>query len=147
MLIRFDPFRDFDRLAQEAFGTAARQSMMPMDAYRAGDEFVIHFDLPGVDPSSIDLTVEKDVLNVSAERSWQPDDSKQVLVSERRQGRFTRQLLLGDSLDADRVEADYRDGVLTVRLPVAEQAKPRKVSVTARNGEQAAIDTGSRDRS
>jgi HSP20 family protein len=107
---------------------------MPMDAYRRGDQFVVHFDLPGVDPNSIDITVEKNVLTVKAERSWQPTEGEQVLVSERPQGSFTRQLFLGEGLDADRIEARYDNGVLTLTVPVAEQAKARKVAVT--NGGQ-----------
>ena len=129
-MMRFDPFRELDRLTQ-AFGTGVRPVAMPMDAYRQGDHFVVHFDLPGVDPSSIDLTVEKNVLTVSASRQWQQADDQQVLVSERPQGSFSRQLFLGESLDANRIQASYDNGVLTVRIPVAEQAKPRKVEITA----------------
>jgi len=104
---------------------------MPMDAYRKGDQFVVHFDLPGVDPSSIDLTVEKNVLTVSAERRWQASEDEQIVASERPQGQFSRQLFLGESLDAERVEARYDQGVLTITIPVAEQAKPRKVEVSS----------------
>jgi HSP20 family protein len=131
MLMRTDPFREFDRLTQQAFGTRFRPSAMPIDAYRQGDEFVVHFDLPGVDPSSIDLTVEKNVLSVSAERRWEAAEDIQIVASERPQGTFNRQLFLGEGLDADRVEASYENGVLTVRIPVAEQAKPRKVEISA----------------
>ena len=134
MLLRSDPFRELDRFAQEAFGTRLRPSVMPMDAYRKDDQFVVHFDLPGVDPSSIDLTVEKNVLTVSAERQWQPGENHQVLASERLQGNFRRQLFLGEGLDTEHVEAAYDDGVLTVTIPVAEQAKPRKVEVTSGGG-------------
>src|SRR3546814_18125153 len=101
---------------------------MPLDAYRDGDRFVIHVDLPGVDPDSVDLTVEKNVLTVSAERRWERGDNQQVLVSERPQGSFSRQLFLGEGLDTDRIEAGYDPGVLTVRVPIAEQAKPRTVA-------------------
>ena len=131
MLMRSDPFRELDRVA---FGTRMRPSVMPMDAFREGDHFVVHFDLPGVDSSSIDLTVEKNVLTVSAERQWQPGENQQVLASERPQGRFSRQLFLGEGLDTERVEAAYDNGVLTVTIPVAEQAKPRKVEVTSGGG-------------
>jgi HSP20 family protein len=134
MLMRTDPFRELDRFAQQAFGTRARPAAMPMDAYRQGDHFVVHFDLPGVDPASIDLTVEKDVLTVSTERRWEPAEDAQVVASERPQGSFSRQLFLGKGLDADRVEASYRDGVLTVTIPVAEQAKPRKVQISRHDG-------------
>ena len=139
MLMRFDPFRELDRLAEQTWG-GARLPAMPMDAYRRGDHFVVHFDLPGVDPSSIDLTVEKNVLTVSAERHWEPDEGNQVVVAERPQGRFSRQLFLGEGLDADGIEATYDGSVLTVRVPVAEQAKPRKVQVTAGGGSPTAID-------
>lgn len=129
MLMRFDPFREFDRLTEGLW--SGRQPVMPMDAYRHGDEFVVHFDLPGVDPSSIDLTIEKDVLTVTAERTWQRQDGVQVIASERAQGRFRRQLFLGEGLDADHVDASYDDGVLTIRLPVADHAKPRRVEISS----------------
>lgn len=127
MLMRFDPFRELDRRAQQP--GADRPTVMPMDAYRRGDEFVVHFDLPGVDPDSIDLTVEKNVLTIRAERQWQPGDDDEVLVSERPKGSFSRQLFLGESLDTDRISARYDQGVLTIKIPVAEKAKPRKVAI------------------
>ena len=130
MLMRFDPFRDLDRLTQQAFGTGSRVPAMPMDAYRHGDRFTVHFDLPGVDAGSIDLTVEKNVLTVSAERSWQRQEGDEVVVSERPQGSYKRQLFLGETLDSDRIEASYDNGVLTITIPVAEQAKARKVEVS-----------------
>jgi HSP20 family protein len=141
MLMRSDPFRELDRITQQVFGTPARPTAMPMDAYRHGDQFVVHFDLPGVDASSVDLTVEKNVLTVSAERRWQTSEDEQIVASERPQGTFSRQLFLGESLDADRVEARYDNGVLTVTIPVAEQAKPRKVEVSV-TGKSKAIETG-----
>ena len=131
MLMRTDPFREFDRLTQQAFGTKFRPAVMPMDAYRQDDQFVVNFDLPGVDPSTIDLTVEKNVLSVSAERRWEAAEDVQIVASERPQGTFNRQLFLGEGLDADRVEASYDNGVLSVTIPVAEQAKPRKVAISA----------------
>ena len=139
MLMRFDPFRELDRLAEQTW--SGRSPVMPMDAYRRGDHFVVHFDLPGVDPSSIDLTVEKNVLTASAERHWEHAEDDEVVVAERPQGQFTRQLFLGEGLDAEAIEATYDGGVLTVRVPVAEQAKPRKVEVTT-SGSAAAIETG-----
>jgi len=142
MLMRFDPFRELDRLTQ-AWGSAVRSAAVPMDAYRHGDQFVVHFDLPGIDPSSIDLTVEKKVLTVSASRQWQPAEDEQVLVNERPQGTFTRQLFLGESLHGEGVQAGYDNGVVTVTIPVAEQAKPRKVAITAGGGQQPAIEASS----
>lgn len=143
MLMRTDPFRELDRLTQQAFGTRSRPAVMPMDAYREDDHFVVHFDLPGVDPSSVDLTVEKNVLTVTAERQWQPNEDQQVVASERPQGTFNRQLFLGEGLDVEKVEASYENGVLTVTIPVAEQAKPRKVQISAGNGKVKAIETSS----
>ena len=140
MLMRFDPFKDLERWAQQ-LSAGTRSPVMPMDAYRQGDHWVATFDLPGVDPASIELTIDKNVLTVRAERSWQTQEGEQVLVAERPQGVFTRQLYLGDGLDADHVEASYEAGVLTVRLPVAEQAKPRKVEITSGGG-QKAIEAG-----
>jgi len=141
MLMRTDPFRELDRLTEQVLGTRARPAVMPMDAYREGEHFVVHFDLPGVDPSSIDLTVEKNVLTVTAERGWQPNENQQVVASERAQGTFRRQLFLGEGLDTEHVEASYDNGVLTVTIPVAEQAKPRKVQISAGNGKAKAIES------
>ena len=143
MLMRFDPLRDFDRLVQP---TAARSRLpvMPMDAYRREDRFVVHFDVPGVDPSSIELTVEKNVLTVSADRRWEPAEGDEVLISERPQGSFSRQLFLGEGLDADRIEATYDNGVLSVTVPVAEQAKPRRVEISSSGrGKSQAIEADS----
>lgn len=127
MLMRFDPFREFDRLAGEV--ATPRRPVMAMDAYRHGDAVTVHFDLPGVDRDSIDVTVEKNQLVVSAERAWRPSDDDEVVASERPQGSFSRTLFLGDGLDSDQIDADYTDGVLTLTIPVAETAKPRKISV------------------
>ncbi len=136
MLMRFDPFRDVERWARQLSGGTGH-AVMSMDAYRQGDHWVAAFDLPGVDPESIDVTVENNVLTVRAQRSWQPQEGEQVVVSERPQGVFTRQLYLGEGLDSDHIAASYEAGVLTVRLPVAEQAKPRKVAITTGGGQQA----------
>ena len=119
--------------------------VMAMDAYRHGDAFVVHFDLPGVDASSIDLTVEKNVLTVSAERNWQAGEGYQVVANERPQGRFSRQLFLGEGLDYDHITAGYDHGVLTVTIPVAEAAKPRKVEIQAGDGGQRAITAEARE--
>ena len=129
MLLRTtDPFRDLDRLAQQILGTATRPATMPMDAWRQGDHFVIEFDLPGVSPETIDLDVERNVLTVRAERLPRNGDWE-MLTSERSRGMFSRQLVLGDNLDLDRIQADYADGVLRLVVPVAERAKPRKIEV------------------
>jgi HSP20 family protein len=130
-LMRFDPFRDFDRLAEQMMlgGGRGGPRSFPMDAYRRGDQFFVHLDLPGVDADSIDLTAENNVLTVTAERRFEPEDGDQVLIRERPQGEFTRQLLLGENLDVDNVEANYEDGVLTLAIPVAEKGKPRRISV------------------
>jgi HSP20 family protein len=134
MLMRTDPFRDFDRLTQQVFGspgTWSKPAVMPMDAYRNGDEFVVAFDLPGVDPSAIDLDVERNVLTVKAERRpVVTADDVQMQVAERPLGVFSRQLFLGDTLDTDRIRADYDAGVLTLRIPIAEKAKPRRIEIT-----------------
>ncbi|MFF1305347.1 Hsp20/alpha crystallin family protein [Streptomyces sp. NPDC058307] len=130
MLMRTDPFREFDRLAQQVLGSTARPAAMAMDAYRSGDEFVVHFDLPGVDPETIDLDVERNVLNVRAERRVPAPEGAEMIVAERPTGSFTRQLFLGDTLDTERIDASYDAGVLTLRIPVAEQAKPRRIQIT-----------------
>jgi HSP20 family protein len=130
MLMRTDQLRDFDRLAQQLFGTAARPVAMPMDAFREGDRFIIRFDMPGIDRDSIDLTVEQNVLTVRAERADVPSDGAEIIVAERPSGTFTRQLFLGETLDADDLSADYTAGVLTLSIPVRESAKPRKIEVT-----------------
>ena len=143
MLMRTDTFRDFDRLAQQVFGTPTRPAAMPIDAFRKGDAFVVQFDLPGIDTSSIDLTVERNVLTVHAERRREEADGVELLIGERPQGTFSRQLFLGDTLDTDRIEAEYRDGVLTLRLPVTEKAKPRRVPIQAPEGRATAIDASS----
>lgn len=142
MLMRTDPFRELDRLTQ-ALGTVSRPAAMPIDAYRLGDEFIVEFDLPGVAPDSIDLTVEKNVLTVHAERRRSLHDGVEMLLGERPHGRFSRQLFLGETLDTDHIDARYTDGVLTLKVPVAERAKPRRVTVRA--GESSdAIDVGER---
>ncbi|GAA2419743.1 Hsp20/alpha crystallin family protein [Streptomyces glaucus] len=129
MLMRTDPFRELDRLAQQVLGSA-RPSAMAMDAYRSGDDFIVHFDLPGIDPESIELDVERNVLNVRAERRSPAPEGSEMLVAERPTGTFTRQLFLGDTLDTERIDASYDAGVLTLRIPVAEQAKPRRIQIT-----------------
>jgi HSP20 family protein len=130
MLMRTDPFRDLDRWAQALADGQARPAAMPMDAYRDSNSFVVHLDLPGVDAGSIDLTVERNVLTVHAERKPPIGDGAERVVSERAYGVFNRQLFLGETLDVDNLGASYDDGVLTITIPIAEQAKPRKVTIT-----------------
>jgi HSP20 family protein len=130
MLMRTDPFRDFDRLTEAVLGTRARPAVMPMDAYREDGNFVVHLDLPGVTPDSIDLTVEQNVLTVHAERKAPPGDSAEKVVDERPYGVFSRQLFLGETLDTDRLNASYDAGVLTITIPIAEKAKPRRIEVS-----------------
>ena len=141
MLMRTDPFREFDRLTQQVLGgngTAARPTVMPMDAWREGDTFHVEFDLPGVDTSSIDLDVERNVVTVNAERP-KLDDNKERLAAERPRGTFSRQLVLGDNLDTDKITANYDAGVLALEIPVAESAKPRKIEVSDGGSEQQSI--------
>ncbi len=139
MLMRTDPFRDIDRLTQRILGEASRPAAMPIDAYRDGDVFVVCFDLPGVRADSIDLEVERNVLTVTAERPDTVRDRGSVVVAERPTGTFSRQLFLGETLETDAIRADYTDGVLTLRIPVAEQAKPRKISVSRGEGQPHSI--------
>ena len=140
MLMRTDPFRELDRITQQVFGTngtRARPSLMPMDAWRDGDTFHVEFDLPGVDPGSIDLDVERNVVTVRAERPAREGDDTELLAAERPRGVFSRQLFLGDNLDADKINAGYEAGVLSLTIPVAEQAKPRKIEITSSSDQQA----------
>lgn len=137
MLMRTDPFRELDRLTQQVFGTATRPAAMPMDAYRKGDHFYVEFDLPGVKPDSIDLTVEQNVLTVHAERPPLEPDGLESLVTERPAGTFTRQVFLGETLDAENIDADYTAGVLRLSIPVREAAKPRRVAISTGDTAQA----------
>ena len=138
MLMRTDPFRDLDRLTQQILGTAARPAVMPMDAWREGDRFVVEFDLPGIQVDSIDLDVERDTVTVRAERPGL-DDQREMMASERPRGVFSRQLFLGENLDADKIEAHYDTGVLRLTIPVAERAKPRKIEISGGNAERKAV--------
>jgi HSP20 family protein len=141
MLMRTDPFRDLDRITQQMFGTngtLARPSVMPMDAWRDGDTFQVEFDLPGVTPDSIDLDVERNVVTVKAERPGRASDAE-LIAAERPRGVFSRQLILGDNLDTTRIQASYDSGVLTLKIPVAEKAKPRKISITSNGDDRQVI--------
>ncbi len=139
MLTSFDPFfRDFDRMAEGLLGRRAMApSWMPVDAYRSGDHFVVRFDLPGVEPDTVDLTVERNVLSVRAERQWAPSEGEQVVLCERPQGTYSRQLYLSDNLDTDHIEASYDYGVLTVTIPVLEKAKARKLQISTGTKQEA----------
>ncbi|MDH6542802.1 MULTISPECIES: Hsp20/alpha crystallin family protein [Streptomyces] len=137
MLMRTDPFRELDRMAQQLVGpgTWSKQSVMPMDAYREGDEYVVAFDVPGVTADAIDIDVERNMLTVKAERRpTAKADNVKMELSERPLGVFSRQIMLADTLDTERIQADYEAGVLTLRIPIAERAKPRKVSIGAGSG-------------
>jgi HSP20 family protein len=145
MLMRTDPFRELDRLTQQVFGnspgTWSRPTAMPMDAYRDGDRFVVRFDLPGVPADAIDLDVERNVLTVKAERRPPATgEHVEMQVAERPFGAFSRQLFLGDTLDTEHIEASYDAGVLTLRLPIAEKAKPRKIAISNTDSEPRQID-------
>jgi HSP20 family protein len=134
MLMRTDPFRDIDRMFEQFAGTATRPAVMHVDAERDGDWFHVYFDLPGVDPETIDLTVERNVLSVRAQRQRNPREGVEPVIAERPMGVFTRQLFLGDTLDTEQLEADYDNGVLHLRIPVSDSAKPRRISVAAGQG-------------
>jgi HSP20 family protein len=130
MLVRFDPFRDFDRLAGEMLGAARTPALMPMDCLRAGDTVIVRFDLPGIDADSLEVSTENNTLTVRAERHRRDPEGVAYLLSERPSGSYSRQLVLGEGLDVEAIRAEYRDGVLTLTVPVAEQAKPRKVEIS-----------------
>ncbi len=127
MLLRFDPFAEFDRMTRGA--NAPATGFMAADGYRQDDTFVLHLDLPGVDSDSIDMTIEKNALTVSVERTWERSEELQLMMQERPTGTFTRRFFLGEALDTDNVEAGYDHGVLTITIPVREQAKARKIAV------------------
>ena len=139
MLMRSDPFRELDALAQQIAGTIARPTAMPMDAYRSGEAFLVLFDLPGVAADSIELTVEQNVLTVHATRQRPTAEKVEMLAAERPHGTFSRQLFLGETLDTEHIDANYSDGVLTLRIPVTERAKPRKVTVSSDRREPVSI--------
>ncbi len=135
MLMRTDPFRDLDRFTQQVLGTAARPTVMPMDAWREGEEFVVEFDLPGIKEDSLDLDIERNVVTVRAERP-DVDPGREMLAAERPRGVFSRQLVLGENLDTEKIAASYDGGILRLRIPVAERAKPRKIAVNRSNDRQ-----------
>jgi HSP20 family protein len=138
MLIQNDPFRDFENLFGASRHTTTPRASMPMDAYRRGDNVWVHIDMPGVSSETLDINVERSVLTVTAERTWNSEESDKPYLSERYQGTLGRQVHLGEGLDAEGIEADLHDGVLTLRIPVAEKAKPRKIQVNTGTAEEAA---------
>lgn len=139
MLMRTDPFRNLDRLAEQVFGTPTRPAAMAMDAWREGDTFEVEFDLPGIDPETIDLDVERNVVTIKAERPAL-DKDLDMLASERPRGVFSRQLVLGENLDTEHIEAGYDAGVLRLHIPVTEKAKPRKIEITSTSTDRQALD-------
>ncbi len=130
MLMRTDPFRDLDRLTRQLLGTASQPAVMPMDAWQEGEQFVVEFDLPGMDPDSLDLDVDRNVLTVHAERPVRASEAE-MIAAERPRGVFRRQLFLGENLDTDNIEAGYDAGVLRLTIPLAERAKPRKIEISS----------------
>jgi HSP20 family protein len=138
MLMRFETFRGYDQITEELL-SQRRVRQIPVDAYRRGNEFKVHLDLPGVDPGSIELTVEKDILAVRATRTWARAEGDQIQMAERGEGEFSRQLFLGESLDREHITATYENGVLTATIPVAEEAKPHQVEITHAGGELPAL--------
>lgn len=143
MALGYDPFREYEQLVQQLLSGGRVPRSFPMDAYRRGEEFIVHLDLPGVDPGSIDITVESGMLTVSSERRSEQKDEDEIIVSERPQGRFNRELRLGSAIDVDNIGASYEGGVLTLTLPVSERAKPRTIQVQAGNEVQREIQPGS----
>lgn len=136
-MMRIDPFRELDRLSQELLrGTLARPVALTMDAWKDDETFVIEFDIPGVDSDSIDLDIERNVLTVTAERQSRTQEDVEVIAEERATGKFRRQVMLSDNLDPDAAQAQYINGVLTVRIPVAEKAKPRKIEISSHNDQK-----------
>jgi HSP20 family protein len=143
MLMRTDPFRDLDRFTQQVLGTAARPAVMPMDAWREGDAFFVEFDLPGIDQDSLDLDIERNVVTVRAQRPA-VDPNREMLATERPRGVFSRQLVLGENLDTDRIEASYQEGVLRLHIPVAEKAKPRKITIGRSDSHQHTLNSNAK---
>lgn len=144
MLVQTDPFRDFDAFFDRLAGSARTSARaMPMDAYRRGEDVWVHVDLPGIAAESLEISVERSVLTLTAQRQWRREEGDQLYLNERPTGTFRRQLNLGEGLDVEQIEADYHDGVLTLRIPVAERAKPRRISVKAGDGQRQAIDAAS----
>jgi HSP20 family protein len=147
MLLQNDPFRDIDAWFDRMTGRTASNGQwpMPMDAYKRDNDLWVDIDLPGVSAESVEINVERNVLTVSAQRDWDRKEGDQIYLAERHRGTFRRQVHLGDGLDADRIEAHYNDGVLTLRIPVAQAAQPKKIQVQTGGGSSKAIDASSTD--
>ena len=145
MLMRTDPFREVDRDTQRLSGTRAQPIAMPMDAFRQGDEFIVEVDLPGIAAETIDLTINHNVLTVQASRGRSAQEGVEMLIAERPTGEFSRQLLLAETLDAAHITADYADGVLRIRVPIAEKARPRRLNVTTAPSTARAIEPQTAD--
>ncbi|WP_406236382.1 Hsp20/alpha crystallin family protein [Nocardia sp. NBC_01009] len=146
-MLRFDPFHDIDTVARqllgEAAGTTRAPRFMPMDLFRAGDHYVLNADLPGVDPGSVDVSVDNGTLTLRAQRSTPSDEGVQWIASERFAGTFMRQLSLGENVDADKISATYNNGVLSVTIPIAEKAKPRRIEISGSSSQPKTIEAGS----
>ncbi|MFI9406498.1 Hsp20/alpha crystallin family protein [Nocardia sp. NPDC052316] len=146
-MLRFDPFHDMDTVARQLLGEAAGSSraprFMPMDLFKAGDHYVLHADLPGVDPGSVDVSVDNGTLTLRAQRSAPSEEGVQWIASERFAGNFMRQISLGDNVDAEKISATYNNGVLSVTIPIAERAKPRRIEVASGSSQQKTIEAGS----
>lgn len=146
-MLRFDPFHDIDAVARqllsEATGTSRAPRFMPMDLFKAGDHYVLNADLPGVDPGSVDVSVDNGTLTLRAQRTAPSEEGVQWIASERFSGTYMRQLSLGDNVDTDNISATYNNGVLSVTLPIAERAKPRRIEITGGGSGQRTIEAGS----
>jgi HSP20 family protein len=140
--MRFDPFRDLDRFSERMFGSPSAMRSMPMEAFRRGDQFIVALELPGVDPSDVDVTVERNVVNIRAARRPLREKGDEVIVDERLAGEFSRQLFLGDNLDPTKLTAEFDRGVLRLTIPVAESSKPRKVQIAAESSHPETVRTG-----
>jgi HSP20 family protein len=144
VVMRFDPFQDIDRLAEQLRGREQRVRSFPLDAYRRGEEFFLHFDLPGVAPDEIEVTSEQNVLTVKAERRYERQENDEVIVNERPEGVFARQVFLGESLDLEQIDASYEQGVLTLRIPVKQAARPRRIEISGQSSGPQEVETESR---
>lgn len=144
MAMYFDPFRELDRLAADLVDGRRGPRFVPMDLYREGDHYILNADMPGVDPGSIDIDVEGQLLTIRAVRTLRGQEGVNWLAQERPSGAFMRQLNIGEGIDADHISANYANGVLSVMIPVSAKAKPRKVAITsnADSGAMPAVNSG-----